>query len=174
LTSGPDKLSWRHLKEIIKNEEYTNRLINIANACIDLGYWPSHFKTLSTVIIPKPNKALYNLPKSFHYIVLLNTTSKLFKKMIGERMQLLISNNFIHLCQLGGLKHRSTTDVGVTLTRLGWVKNLTTSMLAFNIVQFFPSLNYQLLSLILAKAGFDYKVSNFFKNYLVSRKTKYL
>jgi len=47
-------------------------------------------------------------------------------------------------------------------------------MLAFNIAQFFSSLNYQLLSLILAKAGFDPKVSNFFNNYLVSRKTKYL
>jgi len=47
-------------------------------------------------------------------------------------------------------------------------------MLAFDIAQFFPLLNYQLLSLILAKASFNYKVSNFFKNYLVDRKTKYL
>ena len=47
------------------------------------------------------------------------------------------------------------------------------SILAFNIMQFFPSLNYQLFSLILVKAGFNYKVLNFFKNYLVSRKTKY-
>ena len=48
------------------------------------------------------------------------------------------------------------------------------SMLAFNIAQLFSSLNYWLLSLILAKAGFDPKVSNFFNNYLVSRKTKHL
>jgi len=47
-------------------------------------------------------------------------------------------------------------------------------MLAFNIVQFFPSLNHQLLSLILNKAKFDQKVSTFFSNYLVNRKTKYL
>ena len=47
-------------------------------------------------------------------------------------------------------------------------------MLAFNIVQFFPLLNYQLLSLILDKASFDCKALIFFKNYLVSRKTKYL
>ena len=44
----------------------------------------------------------------------------------------------------------------------------------FDIAQFFLSLNHQLLSLILAKAGFDSQVSNFFKNYLISRKTKYL
>jgi len=68
-------------------------------------------------------------------------------------------------------------DVGVALTHiihLGWVKNLTMSTLAFDIVQFFPSLNYQLLSLILNKMGLNYKISMFFKNYLVGRKTKYL
>ena len=129
------------------------------------------------VIIPKPNKTLYDLPKSFCPIMLLNTTGKLFKKMIGEKMQfLLISNNFIHQCQLEELKHRSTTNADIALThiiRLGWVKNLTISTLAFNIAQFFLLLNHQLLFLILAKAGFNYKVSNFFKNYLVGRNTKY-
>jgi len=38
-------------------------------------------------------------------------------------------------------------------------------------IQIFPSLNYQLLSLIIRKAGFDPKVSHFFSNYLVERKT---
>jgi len=48
------------------------------------------------------------------------------------------------------------------------------STLAFDIAQFFPSLNHQLLSLILDKAGLDRRVSIFFKNYLVGRKTKYI
>ena len=68
-------------------------------------------------------------------------------------------------------------DVGVALTHIihsGWAKNLITSTLAFNIVQFFPFLNHQLLSLILDKARLDWKISMFFKNYLVGRKTKYL
>ena len=94
--------------------------------------------------------------------------------MIGERLQFhTISNNFIHQSQLGDLKQRSTTDAGVILTHticLEWVKNLITSTLTFNIAQFFPSLNHQLLFLILDKAGLDHKVSNFFKNYLVGRK----
>ena len=65
----------------------------------------------------------------------------------------------------------------VVLTHLihtGQIKNLSTSTLAFNIAQFFPLLNHQLLPLILAKAGFDFKISSFFCNYLVGRKTKYL
>ena len=48
------------------------------------------------------------------------------------------------------------------------------NMLAFDITQFFPLLNYHLLSLILNKVGFDPKVLLFFKNYLIERKTKYL
>ena len=98
--------------------------------------------------------------------------------MIGEHLQFhTISNNFIHSSQLEGLKLRSTMDAEVVLTHiicLGWAKNLTTSTLAFDIAQFFPSLNHQLLPLILDKVGLDWKISIFFKNYLVGRKTKYL
>jgi len=134
---GLDKLSWRHIKQIVKNEEYIIKLINIANTYIDLGHWPSHFKVLTIIIISKPNKASYDSPKSFHFIVLLNTTGKLFEKMIREILQfLLIYNNFIHLYQLGSLKHRSIIDAGVTLThfiQLGWVKNFFIRILAFNI-----------------------------------------
>ena len=136
-TSGLDKLSWRHLKKIVKNEECINKLIDIANNCIDLGHWLSHFKTLTTVIISKPNKVFYNSTKSFYPIVLLNTTRKLFEKMIGKQLQFsTISNNFIHLCQLDRLKYRSTTDVGVALTHFiqsDWIKNLYTSTIVFDI-----------------------------------------
>jgi len=40
--------------------------------------------------------------------------------------------------------------------------------------QFFLSLNHNLLTCILDKAGFDPKVTSFFANYLVSRRTKYM
>jgi len=83
-TPGPDKLTWRYLKKIIKNKEYIDKLINIANTCIDLDHWPSHFKTSTTIIILKPNKTLYDSAILFHLIVLLNTTGKLFEKIIGE------------------------------------------------------------------------------------------
>jgi len=56
---------------------------------------------------------------------------------------------------------------------MGWIINLSTSTLAFDISQFFPSLNYCLLPYILRKAGFDPKVVCFFSNYLISRKTCY-
>ena len=85
-TPSLDKLSWRHLKSILSNEVCITKVIKIANAYINLGYWPNHFKLSSTVITPKPNKPSYDLPKSFRPIVLLNTLGKLIKKVIGERL----------------------------------------------------------------------------------------
>ena len=87
------------------------------------------------------------------------------------------SNNFIHPSQLGGLKFKSTADASIALTHIvqsGWAKRKATSSLAFNISQFFPSLNHHFLILILEKAGLDPKVVSFFSNYLTQRSTKYL
>ena len=176
-TPGPDKLTWSHIKSIIRNNNCICKFIDITNACIELGHWPSHFKTSTIVIIPKPNKTMFDSPKLYQPIILLNTIEKLFEKMIGEYFQFhTISNSFIHPSQLRGLKLRSTMDAGIALTHIihsGWVKNLTMSTLTFDKAQFFPSLNYQLLPLILNKVELNCKISMFFKNYLVGRKIKY-
>jgi len=130
-----------------------------------------------TVIIPKLNKTSYDSLKSFKPIVLLNTVGKLIKKVIREKLQFtMTANDFIHSSQLGGLKFKSMTNVVIALTHIiqtGWVKNLSTSTLTFDIVQFFPSLNHYLLTLIMKKVGFDNHVISFFANYLIDRKTNY-
>ena len=68
-------------------------------------------------------------------------------------------------------------DAGIVLThivRSGWAKGKSTSSLAFDILQFFPLLNHKLLILILEKVGLDPKVTSFFANYLVRRRTSYI
>ena len=143
---GLNKLTWRHLKFVLKQNDCLNNIINIADACIILEYWPNHFKRSTMIVIPKPNKQTYDYPKSFCPIVLLNTLGKLIKKVIAERLQFhVVANNFIDQSQLGGLKFKSTTNVDIALTHiihLGQVKNNTTSTLAFDIAQFFLSLNH--------------------------------
>ena len=136
--SSPDKLSWSYLKCIINNKVCLENIISITNTYFELELWPLQFKSSSTIIIPKPNKKSYDSLKSFRPIVLLNILGKLIEKIIGECLQYhLISNNFIHLCQLGGLKQRSTTDAGVALTHficLSWIKYNMTSTLVFDII----------------------------------------
>ena len=132
----------------------------------------------TSIIILKPNKAAYDSSKIFQPIVLFNTLGKFIKKVISERLQTQsISSNFVHSNQLGGLKQHSTTNAGLFLTHLiytGWVTGLYMSTLAFDIAQFFPSLNHHLLSLILNKACFDLTISSFFSNYLIDRKIWYV
>ena len=174
---GPDKITWCHLKHVLKQEECLLNIINITNTCINLGHQPSYFKCSSTVIISKLNKPKYNHLKAFYPIVLLSTLGKLIKKVITERLQfIVVNNNFIHPSQLGGLKFKSTLDVGVALTHIvhsGWAKNKSTSVFTFDIAQFFPLLNHCLLTIILEKVGLEPKVASFFADYLVKRKTNY-
>ena len=102
---SPDHISWRHLKPLLLDDLCLEKIRNITDACFMLGYWPSHFKYASTVIIPKPNKDSYSTPKSFHPIVLLNTTGKLIKKVISNRLQFQIAiNSFLDPNQLGGIR----------------------------------------------------------------------
>ena len=175
---GPDKLLWCYLKFIVNQDKCLTNIINIANAGFNLEHWPNYFKYSSMIITPKPKKTSYNQAKLFCPIILLNTLGKLIEKVITERLQFTVVNNdFIHLSQLGGLKFKSTIDARVALThimRSSWTKGKTTSTLAFNISQFFPSLNYHLLTLILEKVGLEPRVSSFFANYLVKRKTNYV
>jgi len=166
------------LKLITKNGDCLSNIINIANSCINLGHWPNYFKISTTIVIPKPNKLSYDHPKAFCLIVLLNTLGKLIEKVVAERLQFMVAqNDFIHPSQLGGLKFKSTSDAGIALTHIvlsGWAKGKSTCSLAFDISQFFPSLNHRLLVLILEKASLDPKVMAFFVNYLVQRRTNYL
>jgi len=83
-TPGPDKILWKHLKLVVKDNKCLENIVNIANACINLGHWPSYFKALLSIIIPKPNKVAYNSLKFFHPIILLNTLGKLMEKVISE------------------------------------------------------------------------------------------
>ena len=82
--SGPDKITWHHLKHVLKQEECLLNIINITNVCINLGHWLNYFKCSLTVIIPKPNKPKYDHLKAFRPIVLLSTLGKLIKKSLWK------------------------------------------------------------------------------------------
>ena len=74
------------------------------------------------------------------------------------------------------MAQRFTEDAGVFLmhlVRAGWAKRLKTSVVAFDIAQFFPSLNYSMLTLILRHFGFPDCIVDFFSDYLVGRSTQY-
>ena len=119
----------------------------------------------------------YNIPKAFRPIVLLNTIDKLIEKVISHWLQFHLSaNGFLDPNQLGGIRQQSTINAGMYLTHLihtGWAKECHTSVIAFDIAQFFPSLNHDCLSLCFAKAGLNANVLEFFRSYHSNRSTMY-
>ena len=73
----------------------------------------------SLIIIPQPNKAIYNFLKIFWLIILLNTLGKHIEKIISDKLQnQSITSNFIHPNQIDGLKHHSTTNVDIFFINL--------------------------------------------------------
>ena len=49
----------------------------------------------------------------------------------------------------------------------GWVRKLKTSVIAFDIAQFFPSLNHEFLIVVMEQQGFPPETIRFFQSYLI-------
>ena len=62
---GLDHVTWRHLKLALSIPETDNALTALFNKVCFTGTWPSHFKDSVSVIIPKPNKPDYSIPKAY-------------------------------------------------------------------------------------------------------------
>ena len=80
----------------------------------------------------------------------------------------MISNGFLDPNQLGDIRQCSITDIGIYFTHLlhvRWLKQCYTNIIAFNITQFFPSLNHTFLSMCLRKAGCNSNIIGFFNSY---------
>ena len=152
-------------------------MANIADTCFDLGFWLSHFKQSTSIIIPKPNKTCYNTSKSFYSIVLLNTLGKLIERAISCHIQFqAVQPAFLHPNQLGKIIQRSITNARsflIYIIQAEQTKQLKTDVIAFDIAQFFPSLNHKIMTNIIKLVGFDSKVVVFLKNYLTNRVTIY-
>jgi hypothetical protein len=162
---------WCHLKCIIQDRYASHLFLWLANACLQSGHWPTEFKASTTVVIPKPGKTLYDAPKSFRPIVLLNTLGKMFEKMLSNRLQFEApEHGVLHPNQFGGVCQNSTKDAGCFLTHVihaGWHAKLKISVVAFDLAQLFPSINHDVLLSILDKQGFAPEVVAFFRSYLV-------
>jgi len=81
---GLDHLSWRYLKGVLTNNICATNIIKITNVCIYLSHWSTYFKKSMLIVIPKAKKVLYDSPKSFHSIVLLNILGKLIEKVTSK------------------------------------------------------------------------------------------
>ena len=174
---GPDHVTWRHLKLALSFPETDAALARLFNMVCSTGVWPSHFKESTSVIIPKPNKPDYTIPKAYRPIALLNTLGKLLTKILANRLQHDAAEfNILHRDQFGGIQGHSTIDAGLVLTDFisehrerGW----HTSACAIDVAQFFPSLSHAVMGRILERLGFSPVIVTLIKSYFRDRVTVY-
>ena len=139
------------------------------------GEWPNPFKESNTVVIPEPKQVDYTIPTSFPPIALLNCLAKLFTKCLTRRLQNEDRRHEIfHPLQFGGMQHHSTLDTAMAMMHEiseARSRGLTVTCVAFDVAQFFPSIDHEALLTILEFQGFAKKVVQIIKSYLQNRTT---
>ncbi|KAF8686151.1 hypothetical protein AX14_003894 [Amanita brunnescens Koide BX004] len=174
---GPDHVTWRHIKLALTFPDTDVALAALFNKVCFTGSWPSHFKESISVIIPKPNKPDYSIPKAYRPIALLNTLGKLLTKVLANRLQHDAAQyGILHRDQFGGIQGHSTIDAGLILTDFisehrerGW----HTSVCAVDVAQFFPSLSHAVMGAVLKRLGFSPIFVSLIESYFRDRVTTY-
>ena len=177
LAPGPDGISWELLKRAFQVQGAPKGTCHLFNCIRSSGRWPMWFKQSLCVIIPKLNKASYNVPKAFRPISLLNTIGKLLTKVIATRMQYdCLRYGILHPGQCGGIKKHSAVNAGVILASFvaeSRELGLHSTACTFDISQFFPSLSHKVTEMILRRFGFGEELICIFASYFDSRVTTY-
>jgi len=136
-----------------------------------LGHHP--WKEATVIILPKPNKLDYSLPKAYCPISLLECCGKLLEKIIAKRI-LSDAHSFDILppSQFGSCDYHSAVDVALCLTHYAQavVKcKFVASVVLFDIQGFFDNINIEHLSHILHNLGFPPSLCDWIHSFLSDR-----
>ena len=105
---GDDQVTYSLLKQ--SPDILFTKLIFILNFCLQIGYFPKQWKAAKVVMIQKPGKDHTN-PKNYRPISLLPAISKIFERILCERLvDFLEENNILNKYQAGYRKGRSTQE----------------------------------------------------------------
>ena len=151
------------------------RLNHIYRAILDKGLEFKPWKEFVTVVLRKPGKPRYDVPKAYRPIALLNMMWKVITAIIAnhityitEKHQTLPANHF------GGRPGRTTTDAVhllVTKIKAAWRAGKVASVLFLDIEGAFPNADPERLIVNLRKRGIPAKYASLVHNMLKNRVT---
>ena len=154
----------------------TDRLYYIYRAMLELGTYYKPWRTSTTVVLCKPGKPHYNIPKAYRPIALLNTMSKVLTVLMANLMifytethQLLPAHHF------GGRPGRTTMDAVHPLVHKikdTWCNCQVTAVLFLDIEGAFPNTVTSKLVHSMKKRHLPKVLVNFVKMMLDKRATR--
>ena len=152
-----------------------DRLFYIYEAMIirELFYEP--WKEFTTVVLRKPGKPKYNVPKAYRPIALINTQIKVLTAILAEQMMYYAeTHNLLPENHFGGRKGRNATDAVHLLVhtiKSAWRKGKVTSVLFLDIEGAFPNADNEQLIKNLTKRQLPRTLITFIANMLKDRRT---
>lgn len=150
-------------------------LLNLANAILQSGLFPSSWKVAKSAILKKAGKPDYSNPAAYRPIALLSTLGKVIEAVLANRIRSFAeTNNLLPPGHYGGRQKHSTTDALLHLT--AWTKNKwrekkVVGVLFVDVQAAFPTVNPTRLCNTLEKMGFCPLITRLLFNYLSNRKT---
>jgi ribonuclease HI len=84
---------------------------------INTGYHPKCWRQAIGVILKKPKKPDYSVPKAYRVIALLNCLGKVSERILAQRLSYLAeTTHLLHPTQIGGRLKKSAIDAALLLT----------------------------------------------------------
>lgn len=153
-----------------------HRLYHIYTAIIRQGNYYEPWKQFTTVVLRKPGKPKYNVPKAYRPIALLNTLAKLLSAIIAEQLMFYAEKyNLLPPNHFGGRPKRTASDaVHLLVHRIKneWRNGKVVSVLFLDIEGAFPNAVNEQLIHNLRSRRVPSKIIRFVTNMLKDRSTR--
>ena len=170
---GPDKITNVVLQRCLNM--IIDYLLYIFRAILKLGVYYPPWRDFNTVVLRKPGKASYEIPKAYRPIALLSTTAKILTALVAEDISRLVEQHqLLPATHFGGRPGRTTTDAIHYLTaciKRAWQKNEVVSVLFLDVEGAFPNAVTDRLIHNLKKRRIPSIYITFIKQLLTDRRT---
>ena len=148
-----------------------DRLLEVYEAALTLGHHPWH--DAKVVILPKPQRPDYSLPKAYRPISLLECCGKLLEKILAKRIASDINlYSLLPPNQFGSRDYHSAVDAAMCLVHQAegaLSAGRCAATILFDIQGFFDNLNVDRLAHIFRRLGFPPSYGDWLLSFLTNR-----
>jgi ribonuclease HI len=149
---GLPTLVWKNLWKVLKH-----LITGIFTAAIKLGHHPRRWRGAKIVVLRKPGKPDYSIPRAYRPISLLNTLGKILEAVMARRLSYLAEkHDLLPNTQFGGRPGRTTEQALLVLSSAidgAWYKHGVVTLVAFDLKGAFNGVNKLSLDACLRSKG---------------------
>jgi hypothetical protein len=171
---GPDGLTNRVLQQALPLID--KHLQSLAQATIDVGYFPKQLRHSTTIVLRKPGKPDYTKSKAYRPIALENTIGKILESVIAKILSYLVENNsLLPRGHYGARPGRSTEDAMMHLSEsihAAWKEQEVFTALYLDVAGAFNNVHHGRLIHNLRKRKVPLFIVNWVKSFLEGRSTQ--